>query len=233
MRNNNTISRHVNFPNAQFVFFSLGNNNGNVQAYGGQITPFVTPPPTVTPTSAVTSTPTAAANLHPGARPTVAHDAQYYDQTGFRVDDQTVSYFKSRGGVDTFGYPSLAHVHVPRLPGADVPAADHSALSGHAAALINLLDPEIFPYTRVNGSVFPSPDDQLKQQTPAVGTSELRPDIMPFIQSVRARHVHGPTRQLLADVPGRAAASRCSARRSRTRSPIRATPTSSISASSG
>ena len=41
---------------------------------------------------------------------------------------------------------------------------------GAQPALINLLDPEIFPYTRVNGSVFPSPDDQLKQQTPAVGS---------------------------------------------------------------
>jgi hypothetical protein len=51
-------------------------------------------------------------------------------------------------------------------------------------ALINLLDPEIFPYTRVNGSVFPSPDDQLKQQTPAVGSPNYAQTIMPFIQSV-------------------------------------------------
>src|SRR5579859_7270869 len=34
-RSGNTISRQVNLPNAQFVYFSFGNNSGNVIAYGG------------------------------------------------------------------------------------------------------------------------------------------------------------------------------------------------------
>jgi hypothetical protein len=55
---------------------------------------------------------------------------------------------------------------------------------GQGPALINMLDPEIFPYTRVNGSVFPAPDDQLKAQTPAVGSPGYATNIIPFIQSV-------------------------------------------------
>lgn len=184
VRNNNTISRHVNFPNAQFVFFSLGNNSGNVQAYGGQITPFVTPPPTVTPTSAVTSTPTAAPTSTPVPVPTVAHDAQYYAQTGFRVDDQTVSYFNSRGGLPTFGYPISRVFTFLGCPVQMFQRLIIQLCPGTQPAIINLLDPEIFPYTRVNGSVFPSPDDQLKQQTPAVSSPNYAQTIMPFIQSV-------------------------------------------------
>jgi hypothetical protein len=43
---------------------------------------------------------------------------------------------------------------------------------GASPGLLNLLDPDIFPYTRLNGTIFPGPDDTLKAQTPAVGTPE-------------------------------------------------------------
>jgi hypothetical protein len=184
VRNGNTISRHVNFPNAQFVYFSLGNNGSIVQAYGGSINPFVTPPPTVTPTSAATGTPTAGPTAMPVPVPPVTHDAQYYAQTGFRIDDQTVSYFNSHGGLQTFGFPISRVFTFLGCPVQMFQRLIIQLCPGQPVALINLLDPEIFPYTRVNGSVFPSPDDQLKQQTPAVGSPNYATTIMPFIQSV-------------------------------------------------
>jgi hypothetical protein len=52
---------------------------------------------------------------------------------------------------------------------------------GSAPAIINMLDPEIFPYTRVNNSVFPAPDEQLKNSTPRVGTPEYA-NIIQFVQ---------------------------------------------------
>jgi hypothetical protein len=193
-RTGNTISRHVNASNAQFVYFSLADNGSGVLAYGGTLSPFVTPPATVTPTPAgtttttptVTGTTTPAPTATPGViqqAPTLAHDAQYYAQTGFRVDDQMVSFFQSRGAVDTFGYP-VSRVYT--FLGCPVQMFQRLIIqmcSGQGPSLINLLDPEIFPYTRVNGSVFPSPDDQLKQQTPAVGSPEYA-NIITFIQSV-------------------------------------------------
>jgi hypothetical protein len=184
VRSGNTISRHVNFPNSQFVFFSLGNNGGNVQAYGGSINPFATPPPTVTPTSAATGTPTAGPTATPVPVPPVAHDAQYYAQTGFRIDDSTVSYFNAHGGLQTFGFPISRVFTFLGCPVQMFQRLIIQLCPGQPVALINLLDPEIFPYTRVNGSVFPSPDDQLKQQTPAVGSPNYATTIMPFIQSV-------------------------------------------------
>jgi hypothetical protein len=187
VRSGNTISRHVNLPNAQWFYFSLGNNSGNVQAYGGQLTPFVTPPPTATPTTSVTTTPTAGPTSTPVPVPTapaVTHDAQYYAQTGFRVDDQIIQYFTSRGGLGTFGFPISRVFTFLGCPVQMFQRLIVQVCPGQQTAIINLLDPEIFPYTRVNGSVFPSPDDQLKQQTPAVGSPDYSTTIMPFIQSV-------------------------------------------------
>jgi hypothetical protein len=185
----NTISRHVNMANAAFVFVSLANNSGGtVLAYGGSISPFSTPPATPTPTASVTGTPVATTTptLTPTPvvqpAPAVTHDAQYYQQTGFRVDDQAVSFFQSRGAVDTFGYPISRLFTFLGCPVQMYQRLIIQLCQGQGPALINLLDPDIFPYTRVNSSVFPSPDDQLKAQTPAVGSPEYA-NILSFIQT--------------------------------------------------
>jgi hypothetical protein len=193
VRSGNTISRHVNAANPQFVFFSLANNGSNVSAYGGNVSPFVAPPPTITPTAAVTGTPTAGPTSAPTVAPTatpgvvqpapaVTHDAQYYLQTGFRVDDQAVSFFQSRGAVDTFGYPISRLFTFLGCPVQMYQRLIIQLCPGAGPQLINLLDPDIFPYTRVNGSVFPTPDDSLKQKTPAVGSAEYA-NILSFIQT--------------------------------------------------
>jgi hypothetical protein len=192
-RSGNTISRHVNMANAQFFFFSLANNGSGVQAYGGTVSPFTPPPATPTPTAAATGTATAGPTATPvpaQAAPTVTHDAQYYSQTGFRVDDQAVGFFQSRGQVDTFGYPVSRLFTFLGCPVQMFQRLIIQLCPGQGPALINLLDPEIFPYTRVNGSVFPSPDDQLKAQTPAVGTPEYA-NILTFIQSVTPDQFNG------------------------------------------
>jgi hypothetical protein len=53
---------------------------------------------------------------------------------------------------------------------------------GQSPALINMLDPEIFPYTTVNGSTFPAADPTLKNNTPQVGSPTYATDITNFIQ---------------------------------------------------
>src|SRR5437660_1250799 len=58
VKNGNTVSRHMNLAAPQFVFFSLANNGSVVIAYGGTVSPFTAPPPTATPTAAVTGTAT-------------------------------------------------------------------------------------------------------------------------------------------------------------------------------
>ncbi|MBV9546139.1 MAG: hypothetical protein JOY61_17355 [Chloroflexi bacterium] len=186
-RSSNTISRTVsNLATAQFVYFSLGNNSGSPMAYGGSVSPFFTPPatPTVATTAtAGTTTPTASPTVTVQPAPTLTHDAQYYSQTGFRVDDQMVNFFQTRGAVDTFGYPISRVFTFLGCPVQMYQRLIIQMCGGSAPAVINMLDPEIFPYTRINGSVFPGPDEALKQQTPPVSSATYSADIIPFIQT--------------------------------------------------
>ena len=50
------------------------------------------------------------------------------------------------------------------------------------AALMNMLDPEIFPYTQVNGSTFPAPDDAMKSEHPAGSDPNYAENISAFVQ---------------------------------------------------
>jgi hypothetical protein len=118
----------------------------------------------------------------PPAAPAVVHDERYFSETGYRVEDDDIwEYFLSRGGVDTFGYPvSRAFVFL----GCPVQlfqreAAQHCPGSG--VQLLNVLDPDLFPYARVNFSTFPSPDEALKAATPKVEQADYASAILDFV----------------------------------------------------
>jgi len=184
VKNGNTISRHVNLPNPQFVFFSLGNNGSGVIAYGGTVNPFSPPP--ATPTAVATGSPTAAPTATPGPvqqAPAMAHDARYFNETRFRIDDDAIyAYFQARGMVQSFGFPVSRNF---TFLGCSVQIfqrqiAQHC--SGAQVQLMNVLDPEIFPYTRVNGSIFPAPDDALKNSTPRVSDPDYGTAILKFVR---------------------------------------------------
>jgi hypothetical protein len=183
-RSGNTLSRTVsNLSTPQFVYFSLGNNSSSPMAYGGNVSPFFAPPPTLTPTPAATGTATAAPTATAQPAPPLTHDAQYYAQTRFRVDDQVVSFFQTRGQVDTFGYPISRLFTFLGCPVQMFQRLIIQMCPGQGPAIINMLDPEIFPYTRINGSVFPGPDQQLKDSTPQVGSPNYATTIIPFVQT--------------------------------------------------
>jgi hypothetical protein len=186
-RNGNTISRHVNLANPQFVFFSLANNGGQVLAYSGSVSPFSAPPATATPTAGATGTATASPTATPGPvqqAPAMAHDNRYFTETHFRIDDDAIfSYFQARGQVQTFGFPVSRTFN---FLGCAVQVfqrqvAQHCA--GTQVQLMNVLDPEIFPYTRVNGSIFPAPDDTLKNNTPKVSDPNYSTAILTFVRN--------------------------------------------------
>jgi hypothetical protein len=48
---------------------------------------------------------------------------------------------------------------------------------------MNLLDPEIFPYDRVNGSSLPSADTGMKAETPGVSSAGYGAQIVEFVRS--------------------------------------------------
>ncbi|MDQ3808785.1 MAG: hypothetical protein M3336_00670, partial [Chloroflexota bacterium] len=104
--------------------------------------------------------------------------------------DQTLAYFQSRGAVETFGYPISRLFTFLGCPVQMFQRLIIQLCPGQGPALINMLDPEIFPYTRVNGSVFPGPDEEIKRRTPAVGTPEYA-NILQFIQQVTPEQYNG------------------------------------------
>jgi hypothetical protein len=139
--------------------------------------------PTPVPAAAPTATPVPAAPpaAAPNA-PAIVHDDRYYSQTGYRIDnDQVWGFFNQYGGLSTFGYPVSRQMTFLGCPVQMFQRQIIQVCEGQGAALINMLDPEIFPYTQVNGSTFPAPDTALKNSTPPVGSPTYSEDINAFI----------------------------------------------------
>jgi hypothetical protein len=116
--------------------------------------------------------------------PDLAHDERYFSETGYRVDDDGMwSYFNARGRVPVFGFPvSRSFV----LLGCRVQVFQRQvaqSCAGHDVSLMNLLDPDVFPYERVNGSVLPPADPALKAETPSVGSPGYASAIVDFVRS--------------------------------------------------
>jgi hypothetical protein len=146
---------------------------GILTAFGA--TPGAQPGPTPTPA------PTGSVTAPPQPR-----DNRYFPETNFRIgNDDFWNFFNSRGGVETFGFPVS---RVFGFLGCPVQIFQRSILqqcgTNAPVALLNLLDPGLFPYTKVNGSTFPGPDDALKARTPAVGSPNYDTAIIQFVQEV-------------------------------------------------
>lgn len=145
-------------------------------------TPVATAQPTAQPGAQPTATPAPQPSPAAPEAPALAHDERYFSQTGYRIEnDQVWGFFTQYGGVSAFGYPTSRTVTFLGCPVQFFQRQIIQVCGGQGAALINMLDPEIFPYTRVNGSVFPAPDDAMKASTPAVSDPEYAEKINQFV----------------------------------------------------
>lgn len=142
-------------------------------------TPVVVPP-------SGRGTPTPApppAGPTPAPPPSAACPAdRFFAQTGFCVrNDAFWDYFNARGAVRTFGYPISRDM---QLNGSTVQFFQRLVMErqGTGVGTLNLLDPGLMPYTRINGSVFPDVDEALKNSTPSVGSPGYDTAIAQFIE---------------------------------------------------
>ena len=143
--------------------------------------PAATPAPTA---GTVTATPTPATFPTPAPAPAVPHDDRYFSQTGYRIDNDSVwSFFQGYGGVQTFGYPTSRTFTFIGCPVQFFQRQVIQICAGAGAALLNILDPGIFPYTKVNGSTFPAPNDQMKASTPPVSDPNYDANMAAFVQA--------------------------------------------------
>jgi len=114
----------------------------------------------------------------------VAHDERYFVQTGYRVDsDQVWGFFNDYGAVSTFGYPVSRMMTFLGCPVQMFQALIIQVCGNGPPALINMLDPDIFPYTQVNGSTFPAADQTMKNNTPPVSDPNYAANMNTFINA--------------------------------------------------
>src|SRR5262245_43450277 len=147
------------------------------------MTPTATPG-TVTPVATATVTPTPVSGA-----PAVPHDARYFAQTGFRIDNDVIwDYFNRRGGVPTFGYPVSRTFTFRGVPTQFFQRRIVEIGPNGQARQANLLDPELMPYTRINGATFPGPDPAVQSAAPAATDAAAT---LAFVQRMAPDQVNG------------------------------------------
>lgn len=117
------------------------------------------------------------------AMPVQAQAAPHFPQTGFTVDNDAIwSYFQSRGGVDTFGYP-ISRTFL--FQGFSVQVFQRHVLQAfdQQARPLNLLDPGLLPITHYGGLTFPTYDETLAEAAPAPGTPDYSQAVQQFLNA--------------------------------------------------
>ena len=96
-----------------------------------------------------------------------------FAETGFCVTQGAFwEYFNARGGLKVFGYP-VSRTFM--LEGKTTQLFQRLALQfepGIGVTRLNLLDPGIMPYTRINGATFPAYDAEVATAAPAPNTPD-------------------------------------------------------------
>jgi N-acetylmuramoyl-L-alanine amidase len=121
--------------------------------------------------------------LTPGVALAQQSDARLFPQTGYRIADNAFwSYFRSRGGVRTFGYPVS---NTFTLQGFQVQIFQRAVLQlqpNGAVGMANILDDGIMPYTTINGSKFPGIDPEVVKAQPRVGEPDYHVKALQFVK---------------------------------------------------
>ena len=111
-----------------------------------------------------------------------AETIRYFPETGFAItDSHFLDFFDARGGVATFGYPVSREFTFLGFPVQMFQRAVMQRFPDGHVQLLNLLDDDLFPYTRVNGATFPAEDPDLVRTAPAVGSPGYAGSVLHWI----------------------------------------------------
>ena len=145
--------------------------------------------PVATPTPVATATPVFTPQPTPGLAP---KDNRFFDATGFRIDNDVFwDYFNKRGALRTFGYPVSRTF---TFLGTTVQFFQREIMQigpNGAAQTMNVLDPGMMEYTRINGSSYPAPDAGIAAQAPVPGTPEYDVRVQDFIKNQAPNQFEG------------------------------------------
>ncbi len=145
------------------------------------------------PTATPTATTVPAATPQPSPTP-VPRDVRYFGATGFRIDNDVFwDYFNKRGGVNTFGYPVSRTFQFMGFTTQFFQRAIVQLGPDGGARTMNVLDPGLMPYTKINGSTFPSPDTALSTVAPVPGSVDYDVRVQEFVRTYAPNQFEGLT----------------------------------------
>src|SRR5205085_3889079 len=108
-------------------------------------------------------------------------DSRFFSQTNFRVDNDAFwDFFQHRGGVRTFGYPVSRQFKLDGFPVQIFQREVMQLWPDGGVHTLNLLDAGLMPYTRINGSTFPAPDQTITGATPTPTDPAYATNIVQF-----------------------------------------------------
>src|SRR5687768_590400 len=107
----------------------------------------------------------------------------FFPETGFRLGNaQFANYFRQRGGVRTFGYPiSRAFLFL----GTECQFFQRQVMQlrpDGGVATLNILDADLMPYTRINGSTFPASSPTILAGAPTPG-ADYADQVQRFVEA--------------------------------------------------
>src|SRR6266542_3952698 len=107
-----------------------------------------------------------------------------FPETGFRLANaQFADYFRKRGGLRTFGYPvSRAFLFL----GTQVQFFQRQIMQlrpDGSVTTLNILDAELMPYTRINGSTFPAADPAVIGGAPSPAAPDYAEQVLRLVQA--------------------------------------------------
>lgn len=115
--------------------------------------------------------------------PIAAEPLLYFSETGFGIDETTFAdYFLRRGGVPTFGFPTSRTVQLLGLPTQFFQRRVLQIGPDGGVRPLNLLDPGLLSYTRINGSTFPAPDERLAAAAPLASQPNYAAAVVEFVR---------------------------------------------------
>src|SRR6266508_1148031 len=108
----------------------------------------------------------------------------FFPETGFRLgNEQFADYFRKRGGLRTFGYPvSRAFLFL----GTQVQFFQRQIIQlrpDGSVATLNILDADLMPYTRINGSTFPAADPAVIGGAPSPAAPDYAEQVLRLVQA--------------------------------------------------
>ncbi len=122
----------------------------------------------------------------------VPHDNRYFGQTGYRIDNDVFwDYFNRRGGIRTFGYPVSRTFQFLGFTTQFYQRTIMQLGPDGSARTMNILDPGLMPYTKINGSTFPAPDPTIAAIAPAPGTPGYDVAVLNFVRNYSPNQFEG------------------------------------------